>query len=78
MSPATTRRLIAALPRQQIFVMYGAPRPRRLSLPPDELAGAIGSIGRAIPNVDLTVRRPDGSPCDAGEVGELVAVARTS
>jgi acyl-CoA synthetase (AMP-forming)/AMP-acid ligase II len=75
MSPALTRALIEALPGKRIHVMYGATEAsaRLAHLPPDELAGAIGSIGRAIPGVELTVRRPDGAPCDVDEVGELHA-----
>jgi acyl-CoA synthetase (AMP-forming)/AMP-acid ligase II len=75
MSPALTRALIDALPGKRIHVMYGATEAsaRLAHLPPDELAGAIGSIGRAIPGVELTVRRPDGAICDVDEVGELYA-----
>jgi acetyl-CoA synthetase len=31
-----------------------------------------GSLGKAVPGQKLEVQRPDGSPCDAGEVGELM------
>ena len=75
MSPALTRALVDALPGRRIHVMYGATEAsaRLAQLPPDELPDAIGSIGRAIPGVELTVRRPDGTPCDDDEVGELFA-----
>ena len=75
MSPALTRALIDALPGRRIHVMYGATEAsaRLAHLPPEELAEAIGSIGRAIPDVELTVRRPDGTPCDIDEDGELFA-----
>ncbi len=75
MSPALTRRLMGALPRTQIFVMYGATEAaaRLAYLPPDELGERVGSVGRAIDGVSLQVARPDGSECDADEVGELVA-----
>lgn len=76
MSPALTRTVVDALgPARCLFVMYGATEASaRLSyVPPAELPDAIGSIGRAIPNVELTVRRPDGTPCAADEVGELHA-----
>jgi acyl-CoA synthetase (AMP-forming)/AMP-acid ligase II len=75
MSPALTRALIDALPGKRVHVMYGATEAsaRLAHLPPDELAGAIGSIGRAIPGVELVVRRDDGTPCDVDEVGELFA-----
>ena len=75
MSPTLTRELLAMLPGRQVFVMYGATEASaRLSyVPPDELPGCVGSIGRAIPDVELTVRRPDGTPCAVDEAGELFA-----
>jgi acyl-CoA synthetase (AMP-forming)/AMP-acid ligase II len=58
-----------------MFLMYGATEAgaRLAYLDPGELPGRIGSIGRAIPGVELTVRRDDGSRAAAGDVGELVA-----
>lgn len=76
MSPALTARLRDAMPeRIDIYVMYGQTEASaRLSwLPPDRLREKLGSIGVAIPGVDLTIRRPDGSECAVGEVGEIVA-----
>jgi long-chain acyl-CoA synthetase len=75
MSPATVRRLVELLPRQRVYVMYGATEAsaRLAYLPPEELGEAVGSIGRAIPNVSLAVRRPDGTEAGIDEVGELVA-----
>jgi acyl-coenzyme A synthetase/AMP-(fatty) acid ligase len=75
MSPALTRQVMDAIAPRRLFVMYGATEASaRLSyVPPAELATSIGSIGRAIPGVELTVRRADGTPCDADEVGELFA-----
>jgi acyl-CoA synthetase (AMP-forming)/AMP-acid ligase II len=75
LSPALIRRLIEVLPRQQIFIMYGATEAsaRLAYLPPDQLADAIGSIGYAIAGVELRVLRPDGNECHTDEIGELVA-----
>ena len=75
MSPELTRRLIAALPGKRIFVMYGATEAgARLSwLDPDRLQDKLGSIGRAIPNVELSVRADDGRECEVDEVGEICA-----
>jgi long-chain acyl-CoA synthetase len=76
MSPALTLRLREALPaRIRLFVMYGQTEASaRLSwLPPERLREKLGSIGVAIPGVELAVRRPDGSECDVDEVGEIVA-----
>lgn len=76
MSPTLTRQLHDALgPDRRLFVMYGATEAsaRLAYLPPDELPAAIGSIGRAIPDVTLTVRDADGAPCPDDVVGELYA-----
>lgn len=75
MSPELQRRLIETLPGKQIFIMYGATEAsaRLTWLPPDKLSDKIGSIGRAIPNVEVDVLREDGTPCGVDEVGEIVA-----
>lgn len=75
MPPETQRRLIGALPGKQIFIMYGATEAsaRLAYLHPRDLARKIGSIGKAIPGVDLRVLRGDGKEADTDEVGELVA-----
>jgi acyl-CoA synthetase (AMP-forming)/AMP-acid ligase II len=75
MAPEMTRRLIEALPGKKIFIMYGATEASaRLSfLDPSDLPRKIGSVGKAIPNVDLRVLREDGTEADVGEVGEIVA-----
>lgn len=70
------RRLRESLPpRVVIHVMYGQTEAtaRLATVPPDRLAEKYGSIGRAIPGVTLTVRRPDGSECGVREAGEIVA-----
>jgi len=75
MSPDVTRRLMEALPRQRIFIMYGATEAsaRLTYLPPEDLARKLGSVGKAIPNVDVRVLRVDGSEAAPGELGEIVA-----
>jgi amino acid adenylation domain-containing protein len=75
MSPALTRRVLDALPGRRLFVMYGATEAsaRLAYVVPEELPSCLGSIGRAIPGVELTVRKPDGSECAVDEVGELCA-----
>ncbi len=75
MAPELTRRLLAALPGKKIFVMYGATEASaRLSyLDPSDLQRKIGSIGKAIPNVELRVLRDDGAEAAVGEIGEIVA-----
>lgn len=75
MSPALTRRLIEVLSGKRIFVMYGATEAsaRLTYLDPDALADKVGSIGKAIPNVEMRVLRDDGTEAGVDEVGELVA-----
>ncbi len=75
MSADLQKRLMEILGERRIFIMYGATEAgARLSwLPPEDLPRKRGSIGRAIPNVELTVRRDDGTECAVDEVGEIVA-----
>jgi acyl-CoA ligase (AMP-forming) (exosortase A-associated) len=55
------------------FLMYGLTEAFRSTyLDPDEVDRRPDSIGKAIPNAEILVVRPDGSPCDPGEEGELV------
>ena len=69
----TVEALRASLPQTDIFLMYGLTEAFRSTyLPPAELARRPDSIGRAIPNAEVMVVRPDGSPCAPGEHGELV------
>jgi long-chain acyl-CoA synthetase len=75
MTPALTQRIMEAMPHLKIYVMYGQTEASaRLSyLEPERLLEKIGSIGRAIPGVELTVRDENGKPCKPGDVGEIVA-----
>jgi acyl-CoA synthetase (AMP-forming)/AMP-acid ligase II len=59
----------------RFFVMYGQTEAtaRLAYLPHDELSRKTGSIGKAIPNVELRVLHPDGKAAPRGEVGELCA-----
>jgi len=73
MPVATVKALQQALPRAEIFLMYGLTEAFRSTyLPPAELARRPDSIGRAIPNAEVLVVRPDGSLCADDEPGELV------
>jgi len=73
MPSSTLVQLQNALPRAQPFLMYGLTEAFRSTyLPPQELARRPGSIGKAIPNAEILVLRPDGSTCDVDEPGELV------
>jgi acyl-CoA synthetase (AMP-forming)/AMP-acid ligase II len=75
MPPARIREWTRAVPGVPLYVMYGATEAgaRLAYLDPGELADRAGSIGRAIPNVELRVLRDDDTAASAGEVGEIVA-----
>jgi len=69
----TLKSLRALLPRAMPYLMYGLTEAFRATyLDPDEVDRRPDSIGKAIPNAQILVLRPDGTPCDAGEPGELV------
>jgi acyl-CoA ligase (AMP-forming) (exosortase A-associated) len=69
----TVQALREILPDTRIFLMYGLTEAFRSTyLPPQEVARRPDSIGRAIPNAEILVVRPDGTLCDADEPGELV------
>lgn len=69
----TTRQLRRALPTTDIYLMYGLTEAFRSTyLSPGELGSRPESIGKAIPNAEIVVVRPDGSECDDDEPGELV------
>jgi acyl-CoA synthetase (AMP-forming)/AMP-acid ligase II len=55
--------------------MYGATEAsaRLAYLDPAELPGRLGSIGKAIPNVELSVIGDDGQAVVPGQVGEIIA-----
>lgn len=75
LAPSLIQDLMAAQPSSRVFVMYGQTEATaRLSyLPPELLETKLGSIGRGIPGVELTVEHDDGSPVVPGEQGEIIA-----
>jgi len=69
----TLTTLRARVPHAKPFLMYGLTEAFRSTyLPPEEIDRRPDSIGKAIPNAEILVLRPDGSECDADEPGELV------
>ena len=73
MPTATLRRLRAALPETDVYLMYGLTEAFRSTyLPPSEVDRRPESIGQAIPNAEILVLRDDGTLCGANEPGELV------
>ncbi|RZT18506.1 acyl-CoA ligase (AMP-forming) (exosortase A-associated) [Mycobacterium sp. BK558] len=66
-------RLREVFPTAKPYLMYGLTEAFRSTyLDPAEVDRRPDSIGKAIPNAEILVVRPDGSPCDPGEEGELV------
>jgi acyl-CoA ligase (AMP-forming) (exosortase A-associated) len=73
MPRATLDRLRRILPTADPFLMYGLTEAFRSTyLDPAEVDRRPDSIGKAIPNAEVLVLRPDGTPCAPGEEGELV------
>jgi acyl-CoA ligase (AMP-forming) (exosortase A-associated) len=73
MPRATLDRLRAALPTARPYLMYGLTEAFRSTyLDPAEVDRRPDSIGKAIPNAEILVLRPDGTECAPGEHGELV------
>lgn len=72
--PGTTlKRLRDLFPQARPYLMYGLTEAFRSTyLDPDEVDRRPDSIGKAIPDAEILVLRPDGSRCEAGEEGELV------
>ncbi len=75
MPPARIREWLEKGPKAPFYVMYGATEAsaRLTYLEPADLERKLGSIGRAIPNVEMLVVTDDGRIAGPGEVGELVA-----
>lgn len=70
---ATLARLRAIVPNTKPFLMYGLTEAFRSTyLPPEEVDRRPDSIGKAIPNAEILVLRPDGTRCAVDEPGELV------
>lgn len=73
MPAAVLARLRKLFPTAKPYLMYGLTESFRSTyLDPCEVDRRPDSIGKAIPNAEVLVLRPDGSPCAAGEHGELV------
>jgi acyl-CoA synthetase (AMP-forming)/AMP-acid ligase II len=75
MPPARIREWRERGPKAPFYVMYGATEAsaRLTYLDPSALEAKLGSIGRAIPNVEMLVLKDDGTRAAPGETGELVA-----
>ena len=73
MPRVTLDRLRALFTEARPYLMYGLTEAFRSTyLDPSEVDRRPDSIGKAIPNAEILVLRPDGMPCGPGEEGELV------
>jgi long-chain acyl-CoA synthetase len=75
MAPAVQKEVARAFAPAKLFIMYGATEASaRLSyLDPADLPKKWGSIGKAIPGVELFVADENGHPLGPGQQGEIVA-----
>jgi long-chain acyl-CoA synthetase len=71
----TIRQLRQLMPSSSIFIMYGQTEAsaRLAYLPPKFLEQKTGSIGKAIPGVDLCVVDEESKETAPGQVGEIIA-----
>ncbi len=74
MAPEVTRKLMAAFPDKEIFIMYGQTEasPRVTWLPPERLKEKVGSIGIPVPGVDVRVAGESATEVPVGDIGEIV------
>ena len=73
MPRTTLDKLRATFTEADPYLMYGLTEAFRSTyLDPAEVDRRPNSIGKAIPNAEVLVLRPDGTRCDPGEEGELV------
>jgi acyl-coenzyme A synthetase/AMP-(fatty) acid ligase len=69
----TLERLRALFPNASPYLMYGLTEAFRSTyLEPTQVDKRPDSIGKAIPEAEIHVLRPDGTPCAVREIGELV------
>jgi amino acid adenylation domain-containing protein len=70
---SAVRQLRSAQPQASLFLQYGMTETFRSTfLPPEHVDARPDSMGRAVPGSEILVVREDGTPCDVGEIGELV------
>jgi acyl-CoA ligase (AMP-forming) (exosortase A-associated) len=73
MPKSTLDRLRRIFPQAAPYLMYGLTEAFRSTyLDPAQVDRRPNSIGKAIPNAEIVVVRPDGASCRPGEEGELV------
>lgn len=75
MAPSMQLQVAELFSPAKLFVMYGTTEaaPRLTYLHPDMLFQKLGSIGKAIPNVEVLVVNNEGKPVAPGQTGEIAA-----
>jgi acyl-CoA synthetase (AMP-forming)/AMP-acid ligase II len=75
LQPEAALKVAELIAPAHFFTMYGQTEAtaRLAYLPPDQLHQRPGSIGKAIPGVELQVQDPSGRQVAPGEIGELCA-----
>jgi long-chain acyl-CoA synthetase len=75
MAPALQKEVVEVFHPARLFVMYGSTEasPRLTYVEPEVLPRKWGSIGRAIPNVEVIVADEQGNRLPPGESGEIAA-----
>jgi len=75
MSPNITEELTALFPDKKLYIMYGQTEasPRLTYLSPRLVEEKPGSVGRAIPGVEVKIVTNSGRECGVKETGEIIA-----
>jgi acyl-CoA synthetase (AMP-forming)/AMP-acid ligase II len=75
MAPALQKEVVEAFKPAQLWIMYGSTEaaPRLTFLEPELLPQKWGSIGRAVPGVEVVVVDERGIPLSRGVTGEIAA-----
>jgi long-chain acyl-CoA synthetase len=75
MAPSVQREAAEAFHPARLFIMYGCTEaaPRLTYLDPDALSSRWGSIGKAVPGVEVIVADEEGRRLPCGETGEIAA-----
>ena len=73
LAPTAVRKLREVQPQADLILQYGMTEVFRSTfLPPQEIDRRPDSMGKAMPGTEILVLREDHTPCEPGEVGELV------
>ncbi len=71
--PAVKRRIFEVFPPGTVWEYYGASEGMCTVISPEEWLRKPGSVGRAFPGIEITIRDDDGHALPAGEVGSVYA-----